>query len=98
MPFFEETHKEDIADEDNLFVPGRVVALYEKGVVAATKSRVLENGEEDLDIKTKPREAYGATVSHGGLRAMRCIEPRLEMMTDHMTSGYREAIDSVCQG
>mmetsp|Transcript_33061 Transcript_33061/g.67473 ORF Transcript_33061/g.67473 Transcript_33061/m.67473 type:complete len:393 (-) Transcript_33061:332-1510(-) len=97
--FYKETLRDDIGNEDNLFVPGRVVALYEKGVVAPPppKERALDNGEKKLDIEVKPRVAFGATVSDGGLRAMRCIEPRMEMLSDHMVAGYREAIDSVCQ-
>lgn len=80
--FFAETHtKEDLNDEDNLYVPGKVISIFEKGVK-------VEGGEETQ---------YGAVVADGGLAGLRQIEVRMEMITDHFCKNYRVAVEGLCR-
>ena len=80
--------EEDKSSGDDLFVPGRVIALYEK----KTAGEAVDG--DDVPVKDVERINFGAVVADGGLRGLRQIEIRTEMITDHFCTGYREAIDS----
>lgn len=83
--FFVKCHGEEDADgPNNLFVPGRVVMLYEKGVK-----------QQRQDDSSSTNKEFGGVVTNGGNKMLRMIETSGQMLTDHFCTQYRLAFSTM---
>eukprot|EP00977_Amphora_coffeiformis_P009810 scaffold2256_cov166-Amphora_coffeaeformis.AAC.15 len=73
--FFDETHRTTEVAQ-NLYVPGKVICLYEK---------------DDMNTSKAVKE-YGAVVGDGGMKMLRQIEFTSIMVSDHSCGCYFETI------
>lgn len=74
--FFDDTHRSTTVSE-NLYVPGKVICLYERA---------------DTDDDETAKE-YGGVVADGGMKMLRQIEFTATMVSDHSCSFYSETIN-----
>ena len=85
----EKNCREDVNNEHALFVPGRVVSIWECDTTSTNTPT-----EQDGDV-----EAKTATVDcrqlHGGLSTLRHIEVSTTMLGDHGTANYKKNIASL---
>ena len=75
--FFDDTHR-TTKEVNNLYVPGKVICLYEKG------------GDSPDDGKSAKK--YGGVVADGGMKMLRQMEFASTMVSDHSCSSYYETI------
>jgi len=80
---FYKIHKQDsLEEEHDLFVPGKVVALYQRG----------NNNEEEEDSQIT---SVGGVVADGAMKMLRLIELTTTMVTDHFCKAYAKNLDDL---
>ena len=77
--FHSAINDDNVDDSSNIYVPGRVICLYQKGTVK-------KNQDKDEKI-------VGVTVSDGGMKVLRAIAPSETCVTDHFVTSYQDNID-----
>ena len=84
-------HKVDLRDPDHLYVPGRVLLMYEPWAERGEES----NSSSNQDNVT-PGGGMRCAVTYGTAAPLRLFEvDALRMFTDHLTSSIEAGIDSL---
>lgn len=92
--FFDETHR-TTAEKDNLYVPGKVICLYEQDpdTKAATGTDDDDEAAAAAAAAVTPQEKkYGGVVADGGMKMLRQFEMTPTMVSDHSCSAYFDTI------
>lgn len=89
--FLEIHSKDSLEDDHDLYVPGKVVALYECGVEQ-------KNQEEESIVGTsvEPTKVRGV-VADGAMKMLRQIELTTSMVTDHFCDYYEKNLDCLIE-
>jgi hypothetical protein len=95
------------ADEDHLYVPGKVVLLYDEWSKTVEKQKLKDDtaaaAAADNNKSTEKKDpdefadhvADTAVVCDGTAKALQYIEFDSRMLDDHMTQDYKDSIRSV---
>jgi len=95
--------KVELRDPDHLYVPGRVMLMYDlwskRGYDEKRdekKEKKVEGGDEgEGEEEVEARTAERLQVTDGTSNILRCIEVDDRMITDHLSPGYRSSIRSL---
>jgi hypothetical protein len=101
--------KVELRDPDHLYVPGRVIHLYDlwskQGAVevdeqiakkAQRVSAKANVGDDEKDaVEDEVRTAERLYVGDGASNVLRYIEMDARMLTDHLSPGYRSSIKAL---
>jgi len=81
---FQAIHSQDsLTDEHDLYVPGRVISLFERG-----------EGREALEVQGL-EAAVGGVVVNGSMQMLRRIELTTSMIKDHLCNSYMNNLDDL---
>jgi hypothetical protein len=93
---FDETFdKVELRDPDHLYVPGRVIQMYDlwsKKDYGAERQREKEEDDTALPVDDLLRPAERVMVTDGASNVLRSIEIDARMLSDHMAPAYRSSI------
>jgi hypothetical protein len=83
----------DLRDPDHLFVPGRVIHMYDLWTKDCN-SKSLKREENSVPV-TIIKTAEKAQITDGTSMALRAIELDSRFLDDHLCPGYRSSIQSL---
>jgi hypothetical protein len=91
--------KVDLKDKDHLYVPGKVVVLYDLWEKEEQKEQkrqqaIEQNLKSSIPVEVVPT-AEEAILSDGTCKALRYIELDKRMLDDHMAPAYRSSIADI---
>jgi hypothetical protein len=88
--------KVELRDPDHLYVPGRVVHMYDlwnKQDSEKAKNSAKEGADQVAVAEVRPVERL--YIGDGASNLLRYIEMDSRMMTDHLAPGYRSSIKTL---
>ena len=77
--------EDDLLDIQNIYIPGRIICLYQKGIRKETKKEDEESSQP----------AFGSFITDGEAKIYRVMIPSETFVTDHFCDSYRSSIDSM---
>jgi hypothetical protein len=81
------------ADDDHLYVPGKVVLLYDEW--GTNQTTVVKDASGNTTMEFEDHVADRAIVCDGTARPLQYIEFDTRMLEDHMTEDYKNSIQKV---
>jgi len=93
--------KLDVSDPDFLYVPGRVVHMYDlwaKKNYQQAEEEAEEEADDDAEVKEETvKTAERVYEGDGASQVLKVIEVDERMVLDHMSAGYRRSLRSLLE-